>query len=101
MKKSTLLTILIFVSILVCLVLGFNNLNNAQNTEDFKRVEANLASSIIACYSIEGSYPESLEYLRNNYGLYFNEDLYQIHYRFLGDNLMPEFKVFNKGTNEK
>lgn len=97
MKKSTLGAVFVFVILLVCLVLGFNNLNTAQDDEDFKRVEENLTYSIIACYSIEGSYPEDLDYLKNNYGLYFNEDLYQIHFRYLGDNLMPEYKVFKKG----
>lgn len=98
MKKSTISTVFIFIVITILLVFGFSSLQKIEDKEDFKRVEEALSSSVIACYSIEGSYPESLDYLKENYGFYFNDDLYQIHFRYLGANVKPEYKVFLKGN---
>lgn len=97
MKKNIIFTVLLFALILGFLVKGFDMLSTAEDKQDFKRVEDNLSTSIMSCYSIEGAYPESLDYLKDNYSFYYNEDEYQIHYRYLGVNLMPEFKVFAKG----
>ena len=97
MKKNIIFTVLVFAIVLGFLTKGFDALSTAQDSQDYRRVEENLATSIVACYSIEGAYPEDLDYLKKNYSFYYNEDLYQIHYRYLGVNLMPEYKVFLKG----
>ena len=98
MKRNVVLTVLLFVLLIGLLLIGFNSLEKTTNEEDYKRIEENIRTAVMACYSIEGSYPESIEYLRDNYGLYFNEDLYQVHYRYLGSNVIPEYKVFTKGN---
>ena len=80
------------------LATGFNNLEKTSDEQDYKRIEENIRVAIMSCYGIEGSYPEDLNYLRDNYGLYFNDELYQIHYRYLGSNVIPEYRVFKKGN---
>ena len=47
----------------------------------------------LQCYVIEGAYPESLEYLVENYGLAVNTDDYRIVYIPYAENLPPEIKV--------
>ncbi len=47
----------------------------------------------LQCYVIEGAYPESLDYLIENYGLAVNTDDYRIIYIPYAENLPPEIKV--------
>ena len=47
----------------------------------------------LQCYVIEGAYPESLDYLIENYGLAVNTDDYRIVYIPYAENLPPEIKV--------
>lgn len=53
-------------------------------------------SSALQCYVIEGSYPESLDYLTQNYGLAVNTDDYRVIYIAYAENLPPEIKVVPK-----
>jgi len=50
-------------------------------------------SRALQCYVIEGAYPESLDYLINNYGLAVNTEDYRIIYIPYAENLPPEIKV--------
>ena len=93
------LTVLIFAVFAGILLFGFFRVDAANDSEDLDRVTSAVREGIIECYAVEGKYPDSLQYLCDNYGVYYNEDLYQIHYRYLGMNIMPEYKVFVKGEN--
>ena len=48
------------------------------------------------CYVIEGSYPESLDYLTQNYGLAVNTEDYNVIYIAYAENIPPEIKVVPK-----
>ena len=50
-------------------------------------------SRALQCYVIEGAYPESLDYLVENYGLAVNTEDYRIIYIPYAENLPPEIKV--------
>lgn len=97
MRKHNLFFIALFLLVIGVLLMGFNNAFSVVNDSDLSRVKQNIKDGIVECYAIEGKYPESIEYLKNNYGVYFNDESYQIHYRYLGLNMMPEFDVFTKG----
>ena len=51
---------------------------------------------IVRCYALEGRYPESLEYLKENYGLHYNEDRFFIDYHAIGSNLMPDVTIIDR-----
>ncbi len=48
------------------------------------------------CCAIEGSYPPSLSYLEQNYGLVVNRNDYTITYETFADNVMPNVVVSAK-----
>ena len=45
------------------------------------------------CCAVEGSYPSSLEYLEDNYGLTINHDDYVVSYEWFADNVLPSVVV--------
>jgi len=46
--------------------------------------------ALIACYAAEGSYPASLSYLEERYGVVIDHDKYVIHYGVFASNVLPE-----------
>ena len=56
-------------------------------------------NAALTCYAVEGAYPESLEYLRSNYGLAYDEDRYRVNYDAFSDNLVPEIFVVEVGDD--
>ena len=54
--------------------------------------------AVITCYAAEGAYPDSLDYLKERYGLVYNEDLFFVSYDAFASNLMPDIQVTRKGA---
>ena len=51
----------------------------------------------LQCYVIENAYPESLDYLEENYGLTVNTKDYLIVYQLFAENQPPMVKVIYQG----
>ncbi len=52
----------------------------------------------VQCYALEGSYPETINYLKNNYNFSYDDKNYVVHYENLGSNLLPQISVFHIGN---
>ena len=52
--------------------------------------------SIIQCYAVEGTYPPSLTYLEEHYGLTYDKDLFFIDYQVYGANIFPDVTILRK-----
>lgn len=60
-------------------------------------LENAIQQSIVYCYTLEGSYPESLEYMKEHYGLTYNEELFFVDYRLQGANILPDVTIIQRG----
>ena len=49
------------------------------------------------CDTLEGAYPESLEYLEKHYGLTVNKKEYIVTYEVFADNQLPTVQVLVRG----
>ncbi len=56
-------------------------------------------SAILTCYAVEGAYPPDIDYLKRNYGLAFNEELYIVSYDSFASNVMPDVRVMERGAD--
>ena len=55
-----------------------------------------LNRSITQCYAVEGTYPPSLEYIENHYGLTYDHDKFFVDYQVYGANMYPTVTVLTK-----
>lgn len=78
------------------LLFGTGNVEERQNAESLKQVEDAVQKAVLSCYSIEGSYPATVEYIEEHYGLQIDHDKYHVFYEIFADNLMPEITVVEK-----
>lgn len=95
------LPVVLFVLVAGCMWRGIVSVS-AQTAENQKKnLESAVHRDIVTCYALEGRYPESLDYLRDHYGLTFDEDRYVVGYEIVGSNLMPDVTVMEKQGGRK
>ena len=85
---------------LICIgvYFGAGESNQSNNEENLQQLEEHLQQATLQCFSIEGEYPEDLAYLKENYKIYINEDIYQVNYLYQGANIKPKILIMRKDT---
>ncbi len=96
-----LVPVVLIVAVLLLFSTAVSNLESGKETEDKKQLEDTIARAVVSCYSIEGAYPRSVEYVIERYGIQYNEDDYIIKYEFYASNLMPEITVLERAHEKQ
>lgn len=92
--KKFMITMVLAAVILIAAVLAWAGARTKANmAEQTDSIRDTVYARALQCYVIEGAYPESLDYLIENYGLAVNTDDYRIIYIPYAENLPPEIKV--------
>lgn len=58
-----------------------------------RQLEDSIRRACISCYSLEGIYPPTLQYLEQHYGLQINDKHYAVFYEIFAENIMPDITV--------
>ena len=87
------LAICIFAAVIAVFFCGINSLSSGTDTRAKESLENSIQKSITYCYATEGSYPESLEYIKENYGLVYDESKFYVDYRVMGSNILPDVTI--------
>lgn len=90
------LSILIFVALVVVFLWGLNNVSKTTSDKQVESLANALRRDIVHCYCVEGTYPPSLEYLTEHYGLIYDEQKFYIDYVAYGSNIMPDVTIIMK-----
>jgi hypothetical protein len=81
---------------LVILAVFLGNINSF-SADTLRRQKENLENalqrSITYCYAAEGAYPEDLDYLKEHYGLTWDEDNFFVDYQVRGSNIYPDVTI--------
>lgn len=65
--------------------------------EQQELLEEAVNQAIVNCFCLEGRYPESIQYLTENYGLQIDFEQYAVSYEIFADNIKPRVKVIALG----
>jgi hypothetical protein len=99
--RNLMLSLFLFGLIFFIFHYAVGSVSSRTMNEEKAILEEALNRSITHCYAIEGRYPESLDYLKNNYGLTYNEDLFYVDYQPLGSDLLPDITIIvRKGDSQ-
>jgi hypothetical protein len=52
--------------------------------------------AMVTCYATEGQYPPTLDYLKENYALAFDDERFLVSYDAFASNIMPSFSIFRR-----
>ncbi len=91
-----LLSVCLFFAILFLFVGGISSLSSGTRQRQKESLENAIMRGITYCYAVEGAYPESLDYLRENYGLTYDENLFFVDYRVTGSNILPDVTIIER-----
>ncbi len=88
--------VLLFAAILCWFLMAVSSAENASSAQQLEALKSSLENSITLCYSIEGAYPENLEYLTEHYGVRYDESRYVVHYDCFAANIRPSVAVIER-----
>lgn len=74
----------------------FDAIGSVDETTAQKQKEhltTSLRRNITQSYAVEGTYPPSLDYIKENYGLTYDESIFFIDYKFIGANIYPDITI--------
>lgn len=90
------LPIVAFILLFILFLNGVRSVGDTAESKQLESLETALRRSIAQCYAVEGRYPASLDYLKEHYGLYYDESKFLVDYESFGGNLMPDVTVLRK-----
>lgn len=77
-------------------LLGSRQVSRDLETASAQALRQAVLQAAVQCYAVEGSYPASLHYLEENYGLLVNHDRFIVTYEAFASNLMPQVNVLER-----
>lgn len=93
---SGLLTLLVSVAFLTLAGAGVVGFNRSLHRRQLALVQRSVQNAVIHCYSLEGGYPPSLQYLHDNYGMVLDTSHYIYDYSLFASNVPPEIHILPK-----
>lgn len=73
-----------------------DSLGREQAAQGKTQLEDALRRACVACYAAQGSYPASVEELKERYGVQVDDSRFLVHYDVFASNLMPEIIVLER-----
>ena len=90
------LPLLILVLVILAFVIVSNTISTSEENREYALLDKAVTRSITQCYALEGMYPPSLDYLKEHYGLTYNEEHFYIDYQYIGANLRPDVTIIER-----
>ena len=88
-----LLSVVFFLGVLAAFIAGLNSISGITARQQAEGLRNSIVQSAVHCYALEGFYPDTLTYLKDHYGLQYDENKYLVSYEIIGSNLMPDVSV--------
>lgn len=98
-KKEIIKFALVPIALLLAVLL-LNGISVRQSNAETEQVREAVKNAALACYAVEGAYPEELSYLQENYGLLYDSERYIIQYDAFAENLLPDIRVLERGRRD-
>ncbi|MDE6032017.1 MAG: hypothetical protein K2G32_10390 [Oscillospiraceae bacterium] len=89
-------SMLLFAALIVWFIAALSGAGAASDEQTLTEIKQSVENGITMCYSIEGVYPESIDYLRESYGVVYDTERYIVHYESLAANIRPAVTVIER-----
>ena len=94
--KKLSLPLIGFILLFIVFIKGIASVSETTIYKQKESLTTALNRSITQCYAVEGTYPPSLEYIENHYGLTYDHDKFFVDYQVYGANMYPTVTVLTK-----
>ncbi len=76
------------------LLWGVSAVRKSADSSQIDSLRQAILRSAVHCYAMKGRYPESLDYIKEHYGIRWDPEKYVVDYEIMGTNLMPDVTIF-------
>lgn len=95
--NRTLVSIIIFALMIAAFLFAINYTSQATLNHQEEALNEALERDIVMCYAQNGYYPPSLDYIKEHYGLIYDDALFLVNYQPVADNIRPNYIVIRLG----
>lgn len=95
--SRNLVSVVIFVVIIAAFLFAINYTSQATLDHQEDSLNQALERDIVMCYAQNGYYPPSLDYIKEHYGLIYDEKTFLVNYQPVADNIRPNYIVIRLG----
>lgn len=95
--RGLIVTVAVFLAMVLLVMFVVTRVDERSGEEQTKTLEDALLRATLTCYAVEGRYPMSVEYLKANYGIVYDEEKYIVSMDAFALNLLPNIRVLVKG----
>jgi len=92
-RRSRIIAVVVCLVLCAAIVFAFAASGDISRRQGVTTMRETVIDAAQQCAAIEGSYPSSLSYLENHYGLIINHNDYLVNYEWLADNIPPSVTV--------
>lgn len=90
------LSIATFFVVIGLFLYGLSGISRDTTQREETSLRNALNRSIVSCYCTKGTYPPSLDYIKEHYGLTYDEEIFYVDYRAFGANIMPDVTIVRR-----
>ena len=91
--NKTFLFVVGFLIIITLFLFGIESISENSTNEQLINMEKAIIKTSVHCYSLEGAYPPSLEYIEENYGIVIDHDKFIVHYDIFASNMLADITI--------
>lgn len=93
------LLLAVFAAAVILLLLATGKIGSDTDERQTALLKDAIDNAVVGCYAAEGRYPESLDYLVENYGIQIDKERYVVIYDAFADNVRPRVQVIRIGED--
>lgn len=98
--RGLLLGVLVFACVIALFIGSLGQINQRMESQQQLLLKQTIEKAALTCYAIEGFYPPTLDYIRDHYAVFIDEDRYMVVYDIFASNIRPEVTVVQRGAQE-
>lgn len=94
--KAAVLPILFTAIVLGIVSYGLRQADESSRAESLRILEDSIRRAVVTAYAVEGRFPESLQYIEENFGIHIDRERFVVHYMVFASNIMPDIVVIER-----
>lgn len=91
--RAYIVPILFTLAVIAMIIYGLSVTERSSRSEGIRVLEDSIRRAAVTCYAVEGSYPVSVSYIEEHYGVQIDKTKYAVHYEIFASNVMPDIII--------
>jgi len=91
--RSAVMPLLFTAVVVVLVIFGLRQTEQASRAESLRVLEDSIRRAVVVAYAVDGRYPESIQYIEENFGIHIDRTRFVVHYQIFASNVFPDIAV--------